>query len=33
VDTFGGSIVDNYLEENMGISNIFLSRLNKDEKK
>ena len=32
VDTFGGSIVDNYLEENMGITNIFLSRINLYEK-
>lgn len=32
VDTFGGSIVDNYLEENMGIINVFLSRINIYEK-
>ena len=33
VDTFGGSLVDNYLEENMGFTNIFLSRINLYEKK
>jgi hypothetical protein len=32
VDTFGGSIVDNYLEEHMGITNVFLSRINMYEK-
>lgn len=32
VDTFGGSIVDNYLEEQMGITNVFLSRINIMEK-
>ncbi len=32
VDTFGASIVDNYLEEQMGITNVFLSRINIMEK-
>jgi hypothetical protein len=32
VDTFGGSITDNYLSELMGMRNIFLSRLALQEK-
>ncbi len=32
VDSFGSSIVDNYLNEEMGVRNIFMSRMNYQEK-